>query len=88
MAAGVSQAKRGDVVTVEGRKVGDVPRRGEIVEVLGGQEHPRYLVRWSDGHESIYYPADDAVIQAPERPKASTTRQGTTRRRTTPRKKS
>ena len=41
---------------------GGPPRRGLILEVIGGKGHEHYRVRWTDGHESIYYPADGAVI--------------------------
>lgn len=41
---------------------GSVPRRGEIVEVLGRPGHERYRVRWKDEHESIHFPADGTRI--------------------------
>ena len=41
---------------------GGPPRRGQILEVIGGPGHEHYQVRWIDEHESIYYPADGAVI--------------------------
>ena len=31
---------------------------GEILEIRGEQGHERYRVRWEDGHESIFHPAD------------------------------
>ena len=37
---------------------GGPPRRGLILEVLGATGHEHYRVRWTDEHESIYYPAD------------------------------
>ena len=45
---------------------GGPPRRGLIVEILGAQGHEHYRVRWIDDHESIYYPADGAVIVPPD----------------------
>ncbi len=36
---------------------GNLSRQGEILEVLGRPGHDHYRVRWSDGHESIHYPA-------------------------------
>lgn len=62
-----AKAKPGDVVVVSGHAVGDTPRLGEIVEVLGGAEHEHYRVRWEDEHESIFYPGNDAVIRRRER---------------------
>lgn len=41
---------------------GNVKREGEIVEVLGSPAHEHYRVRWTDGHESIHYPADGTRI--------------------------
>ncbi len=41
---------------------GQPPRRGEIIEVLGRDEHLRYRVRWDEKHESIVYPADGVLI--------------------------
>jgi hypothetical protein len=53
----------GYVIEIHGHKVGEHPRLGEILEVLGepGREH--YRVRWEDGHEAIVYPAEDALIR-------------------------
>jgi len=62
-----TRAKPGDVVVISGHAVGDTPRLGEIVEVLGGAEHEHYRVRWEDEHESIFYPGNDAVIRRRER---------------------
>jgi hypothetical protein len=62
-----TRATPGDVVVISGRAVGDTPRLGEIVEVLGGAEHEHYRVRWEDEHESIFYPGTDAVIRHRER---------------------
>lgn len=28
-----------------------------ILEVVGKDPHPRYRIRWDDGHETIYAPA-------------------------------
>jgi Ala-tRNA(Pro) deacylase len=53
----------GDVVEIEGRRVGDTPRTGEILEVLGTPDRPHYRVRWSDGHESVFFPAGGTTIR-------------------------
>lgn len=57
-------AEVGDLVEITGHTVGDAPRTAEILEVLGGPDHEHYRVRWEDGHESIFFPADDARITA------------------------
>ena len=41
---------------------GGSPRRGRIVEVLGGPHHEHYLVRWTDERRSIHYPSDGTRI--------------------------
>jgi hypothetical protein len=51
----------GDNVEVRGLH-GQPARRGEIVELLGGAGHERYLVRWDARHESIIYPADGVSV--------------------------
>ena len=58
-------AKVGDRIEITGHAVGDAPRNGEIIEVLGEAGHEHFRVRWEDGHESINFPAEDAVIRRP-----------------------
>lgn len=53
----------GDVVQVHRHRVGEVARKGEILEVLGEPGHEHYRVRWDDDRESVFYPSSDAVIQ-------------------------
>ena len=56
----------GDRINITGHVVGDSPRAAEILEVLGEPGHEHFRVRWEDGHESIYFPAEDAVIRRPK----------------------
>ena len=56
-------AEVGHVVVVEGHRVGDARRLGEILEVLGEPGHEHYRVRWEDGAETIFYPSNDAKIE-------------------------
>ena len=44
---------------------GGLPRRGEIVEVIGRPGHERFRVRWDEAHESIVYPADGVSVERP-----------------------
>jgi hypothetical protein len=60
-------AEVGDRIEITAHAVGDTPRTGEIIEVLGQPGHERFRVRWEDGHESINFPAEDAVIRRPAR---------------------
>ena len=52
----------GDEVLIDAPHVGDVLRRGEILDVIdrGGVRH--YRVRWDDGRESIFFPGSDAHV--------------------------
>jgi len=52
-----------DVIEVTGRRVGEPPRTGEIVEVLGEPERPHYRVHWDDGHESVFFPGAGTHIR-------------------------
>jgi Ala-tRNA(Pro) deacylase len=53
----------GDVIVVGGHHVGGERSMGEILEIRGDPGHERYRIRWEDGHESIFHPADgDATI--------------------------
>jgi hypothetical protein len=53
----------GDRIAVRGRHVGDGGREGEVLEVLGPEGAPPYRVRWSDGHQDIFFPGADAFIE-------------------------
>jgi hypothetical protein len=67
----------GDRLIVHSNRVGQPPRQGEIVEVIGGgRGGTRYRVRWADGRESIVLPGSDAVVKgSPEhRPAGPETR--------------
>jgi Ala-tRNA(Pro) deacylase len=58
-----AQPAVGDVIVVGGHFVGSERTMGEILEIRGEPSHERYRVRWEDGHESIFHPADgDATI--------------------------
>jgi hypothetical protein len=53
----------GAVIEIHGHSLGEKPRTGEILEVLGEPTHEHYRVRWDDGHESIFYPSSDTSIR-------------------------
>jgi hypothetical protein len=53
----------GDELTVKGRHQGDGDRHGEIIEVHGAGGSPPYLVRWRDGHQSVFFPSADTVVE-------------------------
>ncbi len=55
-------AQVGDRLLVPGHKVGDASRECEVLEVLGPDGAPPYVVTWADGHSGIYFPASDAHL--------------------------
>lgn len=57
-------ANIGDHLMVPGHKVGEATRECEVVEVLGREGEPPYVVRWADGHSGVYFPASDAHLVA------------------------
>jgi Domain of unknown function (DUF1918) len=57
----------GTRVSVESESVNKPAQHGVIEEVVRDDPHPRYRIRWDDGHESIYTPAAGALhaLRAP-----------------------
>lgn len=47
----------GDEIVVDQMHLGQPPRKGEILDVLGEGDTEHYSVRWDDGHVSMFYPA-------------------------------
>ena len=56
-------AQVGDELTVKGRHQGDEDRHGEIIQVDGVNGAPPYVVRWRDGHQSVFFPSSDAEVE-------------------------
>jgi len=60
----ILRATPGDRLIVHGHRLGEPQRDGEIVEVLGVDGAPPFLVRWSDdGHVSTLFPGPDASVE-------------------------
>jgi hypothetical protein len=53
----------GDELIVRGRHVGDADREGVIVGIHGHAGSPPYLVRWKDGHESLFTPSSGTLVE-------------------------
>jgi Domain of unknown function (DUF1918) len=51
----------GTRVAVEAESTEHPARTGVIEEVVRDDPHPRYRIRWDDGHESVYTPAAGAL---------------------------
>lgn len=52
------KAQVGDQITVDGPHQGDLPKKGEVLEVREHGDVRHYRVRWDDGHEGLFYPAN------------------------------
>ncbi len=58
------QATVGDRIVVQGHRMGQPDRDGEVLEVHGADGEPPYVVRWSDtGEEGLFFPGSDASVQ-------------------------
>jgi hypothetical protein len=57
------KANIGDRVIVEGTRVGQARRIGEIIEIRHEDGTPPYLVRWLDGHEGLFFPGSDSRVE-------------------------
>lgn len=57
------KAAPGDRVIVRGHRVGERDRSGQILEVRGEDGAPPYVIRWTDGHEDLFFPESDATIE-------------------------
>jgi hypothetical protein len=58
------RAQPGDRLVIRAHHSDEAEHDGEILEVLGEDGAPPYLVRWEeDGHVSRLYPGSDAYVQ-------------------------
>lgn len=58
----MDRAQIGDQLVVESEEVGEPPREGNVLEVLGKDDTTHYMVRWDDGHRSIIYPSVGSTV--------------------------
>jgi hypothetical protein len=56
------RAQVGDKIVVRSHRVAQPDREAEVLEVRGAEGGPPYVVRWSDGHEGLYFPGSDASV--------------------------
>lgn len=57
------RATAGDQITISSRQADARTRAGQIVEVLGVDGGPPYVVHWADGgHSGLLFPGPDAQI--------------------------
>jgi Domain of unknown function (DUF1918) len=58
------RAAVGDRIVIKGHRVGEPDRDAEVIEVQSTDGGPPYRVRWSDdGHEGLFFPGSDAVVE-------------------------
>ena len=58
-------ARVGDEIVVDGRHLDDLPRTGEVLEVLSSGDVVHYRIRWDDGTDCIFFPGPDAHFVHP-----------------------
>jgi Domain of unknown function (DUF1918) len=69
VSASILRARAGDRLLVRAHHSGEAEHDGEILEVLGENGAPPFVVRWEDeGHVSRLYPGTDAYVQSFEHP--------------------
>jgi Domain of unknown function (DUF1918) len=56
------RAQVGDELTVRGTHQGDAERHGQITRVEGADGAPPCVVRWSDGRETVFFPASGTEV--------------------------
>ncbi|MFB9905402.1 DUF1918 domain-containing protein [Allokutzneria oryzae] len=58
------KAQVGDWIIVEGNRLGEPRREGEVVEVPHADGSPPYRVRWTDSDRTtLVFPGPDARVQ-------------------------
>jgi hypothetical protein len=70
------RAKPGDRLVIYAHHVGEPAQDAEILETLGDDGGPPFLVRWEDGHVSRFYPSSDVHVQHFEGVKGSSAATG------------
>ena len=55
--------KAGDRIVVGSAHAGDAQRTGEILEIIEEDDRFHYRIRWSDGHETLFFPAAGIPIR-------------------------
>lgn len=66
------RASVGDRIVIQGHHVGEPSHDGEVLEVRGPGGEPPFVVRWEDtGHETLFFPGPDALVEHFEHPPRS-----------------
>jgi len=56
------RASVGDEIEVDTMEIGVPARKGTVIEVHGDATEEHFKVRWSDGHESTFFPGSTAHV--------------------------
>lgn len=59
------QARVGDRLALPPRVAGGAVRTAIVVEVMGDDGSPPFLLRWDDGSQTIVYPSTAAYMMRP-----------------------
>lgn len=59
----ILKASPGDELVVKGHHVGQPEREGEILEAIGIDGAPPFVVRWDDGNVTRLYPSSDTYVR-------------------------
>lgn len=62
--AGAVKVSEGDRLRFPGRRVGMPDRVGQVLEVLGADGEPPYLVQFEDGHRGEVFPGSDCRVES------------------------
>lgn len=57
------QANVNDRLVVRSHHIGEADKEAVVLEVRGEDGTPPYLVRWDDGHESLFFPSADTDVE-------------------------
>jgi len=58
------QASIGDRIVIKGHRINEHDRDCLVLEVRGEDGGAPYVVQWGDdGHESLFFPGSDAVVE-------------------------
>jgi len=57
------EAEVGDRLILEGERLGQARRVGEVMAIHGTASRPYLRIRWDDGHESLFVPGAGAKVE-------------------------
>jgi Domain of unknown function (DUF1918) len=61
-------ANVGDHIVIRNHRIGQPDQDGQVIEVRGKNGEPPYVVRWVSGHETLFFPGPDALVEHLDQP--------------------